>query len=212
MSDIAVITDTTVGEELIFENATVSKILGVQESTLRKYCTLMQKYQYEFSKNSVGHRIFYKRDVDVMKQIVDLKNASTLTLEQAVKAVLEVDMADASDTTDIADITDISAPAISDYHKLLEEFTAYKQEQIDFQQKQFEFQQQQMEFNKQLAEQLQKQDQYIKNSIEARDQKLVAAMRESMETKRQLIEAAKEATAAAEAAKRKKKSWWHIWR
>lgn len=60
MSETAVISDTSIGEELIYDNSTVSKILGVQESTLRKYCTLMQKHNYEFNKNSVGHRIFIK--------------------------------------------------------------------------------------------------------------------------------------------------------
>lgn len=55
---ISDISDTTIGGELIYDTVTVSKMLGVQESTLRKYCALMQKHQYEFNKNSVGHRIF----------------------------------------------------------------------------------------------------------------------------------------------------------
>lgn len=182
MSDTAVISDASFSEELIYDNTTVSKILGVQESTLRKYCTLMQKYNYDFNKNSVGHRIFYKKDVDVMKQIVDLKNSSSLTLNQAVKTILE------SDIDDISDIETISNP---DYTKLLEEFSTFRNEQ--------------MEFNKKLLEQLQKQEHYIKNSIEERDNKLMLALKESMETRRQL------AAAAEEFEKAKRKKWWKFW-
>ncbi|MEK5187231.1 hypothetical protein [Solibacillus sp. FSL W7-1324] len=32
------ISDTTISGELIYDTVTVSKMLGVQESTLRKYC------------------------------------------------------------------------------------------------------------------------------------------------------------------------------
>lgn len=185
MSDTAVISDTTIGEELMYDNTTVSKILGVQESTLRKYCTLMQKHNYEFNKNSVGHRIFYKKDVDVMKQIVDLKNSSSLTLNQSVKTILE------SDIEDIDDISNVETISNSDYTKLLEEFSTFRNEQ--------------MEFNKKLLEQLQKQEHYIKNSIEERDNKLMLALKESMETRRQL------AAAAAEFEKVKRKKWWKFW-
>ena len=48
--------------ELMYDTEMVSKVLGVQSSTIRKYCALMQKYGYEFNKNSVGHRVFYKKD------------------------------------------------------------------------------------------------------------------------------------------------------
>jgi len=81
--DISVISDTSIREDLIYDTSLVSKILGVQESTLRKYCALMQKHNYEFNKNSVGHRIFYKKDIEVIKRIVDLKNASSLTLNSS---------------------------------------------------------------------------------------------------------------------------------
>ena len=38
---ISDISDTTMGGELIYDTVTVSKMLGVQESTMRKYCALM---------------------------------------------------------------------------------------------------------------------------------------------------------------------------
>ena len=162
--------------ELMYDTEMVSKVLGVQSSTIRKYCALMQKYGYEFNKNSVGHRVFYKKDILIIKEIVELKNSGSLTLTDAVRTILNLD---------IADITDIeSMPSLS-YEKILKEFE--------------EFKNQQMEFNKKLLEQLEKQEDYIKNSINERDIKLIAAIKESMETRKQIAE-------------ERRKSWWQFWR
>ena len=162
--------------ELMYDTEMVSNILGVQSSTLRKYCALMQKYGYEFNKNSVGHRVFYKKDILIIKEIVELKNSGSLTLTDAVQTILNLD---------IADITDIeSMPSLS-YEKILKEFE--------------EFKNQQMEFNKKLLEQLEKQEDYIKNSINERDLKLIAAIKESIETRKQIAE-------------ERRKSWWQFWR
>jgi len=70
--DITVTEDVFVESDLDFRDVSydtlqVAKLLGVQESTVRKYCALLVKQGYQFNKNSVGHRIFYKCDVDVMK-------------------------------------------------------------------------------------------------------------------------------------------------
>ena len=162
--------------ELMYDTEMVGNILGVQSSTLRKYCALMQKYGYEFNKNSVGHRVFYKKDILIIKEIVELKNSSSLTLTDAVRTILNSDIAY---TTDIE-----SMPSLS-YEKLLEEFG--------------EFKDQQMEFNKKLLEQLEKQEDYIKNSINERDLKLIATIKESLETRKQIAE-------------EKRKSWWQFWR
>ena len=194
ISDVADITDTTsiacddaisdIDEDmadiddmaLIYDTEMVSNLLGVQSSTLRKYCALMQKYGYEFNKNSVGHRVFYTKDISIIKEIVKLKNSSSLTLTDAVRTILDLDIAA---TTDIESMSSLS------YETLLNEFQ--------------EFRNQQMEFNKKLLEQLEKQEDYIKNSINERDLKLIAAIKESMETRKQIAE-------------EKRKSWWQFWR
>lgn len=190
----SVISDTSIGDDLIYDTATVSKILGVQESTLRKYCSLMQKHSFEFNKNSIGHRIFYKKDIEVIKRIVDLKNASSLTLNQAVKTILD------SDINDIDDITDVDSISNPDLSRLLDEFTTYKEEQM-------QFNKEQMEFNKKLIEQLQQQDHYIKNNLEERDKKLMISIKESMESRRQLAAAIEE----VKEERKKRTPWWKFW-
>ena len=201
MSDTAAITDisdTTIVGELIVDTTTVSKMLGIQESTIRKYCTLMQKHQYQFNKNSVGHRIFYPEDVEILKEIINLKNSSSLTLNEAVQAIVE------SATSDITDIAPITSP---DHRKLQDQFEAFKDEQIQFNRKLLEQLEKQQKENSQLLEQLVSQQDYIKHSIEERDKKLMHSIKESMEARRQ--------QAAAEAEKesvRKKATWWKFWR
>lgn len=178
-------------DNLVYDTSMVSKILGVQDSTLRKYCTLMQKHSYEFNKNSVGHRIFYKKDVEIIRQIVDLKNSSSLTLNQSVKTILESDIEDIEGINDVADIDSITKP---DYNELLQAFSSFKKEQ--------------QQFNRQLVDQLQKQQDYIKNSIDERDKKLMAALKESMEIRRQLAVTEEQTENIKDQNKRK---WWKFW-
>lgn len=177
--------DMSSKEESSIDTVTVSRILGVQESTVRKYCALMIKNGYEFDKNSVGHRVFYKKDVEVMKNIVDLKNSGSLTLAEAVQTILNSnDIPDT--TTDIVPVTDTG------YDKILKQFQEFKDEQ--------------MEFNKQLLKELKRKDDYIKNSILERDRKLIAALRESMETRKQIAEL------SAKLEEKNRKLWWQFWK
>jgi len=190
MSGITVISDASTDEDLIYNTFAVSKIVGVHERTLRNYCTLMQKHHYNFQKNKNGHRIYYKKDIEMIKKIVDLKNSSTLSIKEAVSEILGT----AIDESHNGKQNKFEEKR--DFDLLLEEFSAFKNEQ--------------MEFNKTLLEQLIKQEHYIKNSIEERDKKLMFAMKESMETRRQLAAAA-EAEAEREKHK-KKKVWWQFWK
>lgn len=186
MSDITAITDITDtmnNESLTFDTLTVSQIIGVQESTIRKYCTLMQKYRYTFNKNSVGRRVFYAKDIEVIKSIAALKNTSTLTLEQAVHRILNADIDDITNTE-----------AISNHDQLLQQFAEFKQQQI--------------QFNQKLLEQLDQQQTYIKHSIEERDQLLMQSLKESMESRKQLAITLNE----IEQQNQRKKSRWLFWK
>ncbi|MDI7742729.1 MerR family transcriptional regulator [Lysinibacillus fusiformis] len=188
MSEITVVSDTSTGEDLIYSTQAVSKIVGVHDRTLRGYCSIMQKHNYDFQKNKNGHRIYYKKDIEMIKKIVDLKKSSSLTIKQAVSEIL------GEAVEEIKDRSEKKTKEKMDMNQLLEEFSTFKNEQ--------------MEFNKTLLEQLIKQERYIKTSIEERDKKLMFAMKESMETRRQLA-AAVEAERVRE---KKKKVWWQFWK
>lgn len=182
---ISDISDTSSGD-MVYDTLMVSNILGVQESTIRKYCALMQKHGYEFNKNTVGHRIFYAKDIEVIKSIIELKNSGSLTLNEAVKTTL---------SSDIDDIADIESTTNQDFNKLLNEFKTFQTEQ--------------MNFNKQLLEQLEKQNNYIKNSLEERDRNLMLSLRETIDTKNQLAAAIEEMKVENE---KKKRSIFKFWK
>jgi hypothetical protein len=61
------------------------------------------------------------------------------------------------------------------------------------------FKEQQMTFNRELLQQLQKQQQYIQESLERRDKTLMETVREIQETK--LLTAATQ-----------QKRWWQFWK
>lgn len=188
-STTTVITDISekpINDTLTYDTSEVSKILGVQESTIRKYCTLMRKHHYEFNKNTVGHRIFFAKDIEVIKKITVLKNTSSLTLEQAVKTILN---------TDIDDTIDIEPISNNDYSQLLHHFEQFKTEQI--------------QFNQKLLEQLEQQQNYIKHSIDERDRQLLHSIKESMEIRRQLTATIAEIEKTNTTSK---KAWWMFWK
>ena len=191
MSDIAVVSDTSTGEDLIYNTVAVSKIVGVQERTLRNYCTLMQRHHYDFQKNKNGHFIYYKKDIEMIKNVVDLKNSSSLTIKQARGEIL------GTTSNELKENLQKKSAEKHDLNYLLEEFTAFKNEQLSL--------------NKKLLEQLIKQEQTFKTSIEERDRKLMFAMKESMETRRQLAVATAEVEAVKER-ERKRKLWWQFWK
>ena len=59
-----------------------------------------------------------------------------------------------------------------------------------------------------MVDQLQKQQDYIKDSIDERDKKLMLAIKESMEVQRQLASAEEE----IENTRKLKSSWWQFWK
>ncbi|MDN4495263.1 MerR family transcriptional regulator [Ureibacillus aquaedulcis] len=188
MSDLTVVPDTSTVENVIYTTQMVSKIVGVPERTLRNYCSFMQDHHYDFQKNKNGHRIYYKKDVEIIKKIIDLKTSNSLTMQQAVSEIL------GTTVEELKESPPKKSKEKMDIHHLLEEFSTFKNEQ--------------MEFNKKLLEQLIKQEHYIKNSIEERDKKLMYAMKESMETRRQLAAAAE----TERERETKKKVWWQFWK
>ncbi|MGX9952680.1 DUF3967 domain-containing protein [Bacillus subtilis] len=183
--------DDTQQEQTVYNSSDTAAILKIQESTLRKYCIMLEEAGYKFHKNEHGHRGYFNDDVIALKRLIEIKKHPDMTLKQACNAVISwIKEKDVTDS-DITDITDDERHNDS-YNKLLNEFE--------------EFKKQQEEFNKELIDQLKKQQEYIQNSLLERDKKLLEAIRESQETKK-LIAATQQ-----EEKEEQKKSWWQFWK
>lgn len=174
--------DKTQQVQAVYSSSDVAGTLKLQESTLRKYSLILEKNGYEFLKNEHGHRAFFDHDIIVLKKFIELKSGSDITLEQSAKAVVAW-----KNGTDIAERDTEENRYIARYDDLVTEFREFKENQEDF--------------NRELLNQLKIQQEYISNKLEERDQTLMLALKNTMETKRQL-----EIASAAE-----EKKWWKFW-
>ena len=156
--------------QAVYGSGDVADVLQIQESTLRKYCLLLEKAGYEFLKNEVGHRAFFDDDVIVLRKMIGLKNDADMTLEEAVKSV--VAWKNGSDIT-VRDTEEMRY--VARYNDLMEEFKT--------------FQQQQMEFNRELIEEIRNQKQYIETRLEERDSLLMQSIRDSLEVRKEIAAA-----------------------
>lgn len=184
--------DNTEQRQTVYNSSDTATMLKIQESTLRKYCIMLEEAGYKFHKNELGHRGFFNDDVIALKRLIEIKKHPDMTLKQACNAVVAwVKEKDVTDH-DITDVTENEHHNES-YNELLKQFQ--------------EFKQQQEQFNKELMEQLKKQQEYIQNSVLERDKKLMQALSETLETKK-LIAAARE----EKKDEQPKKKWWQFWK
>lgn len=175
--------------QAVYSSSDVSTVLAIQESTLRKYCLILEKNGYEFLKNANGHRAYFDGDIILLKKFLKLKEEADMTLEQASKSVIAWKKGTTISERDMEENRYVSR-----YNDLVEEFKSFKDTQGAFNQK--------------LLNQLGKQQEYLDKRLEERDQRLeerdqrlMLALKETLETKKQLELAAVE---------EQKKKWWRF--
>ena len=182
--------------QIVLNGSDLAQQLGIKESTVRKYCVLMQQEGYQFHMLPNGTRIFLGGDLEVFREIILLKNQNGIKLEDAVKTVIsdipvttDTTTVDVSNTTDIVDITKLESFLETAVSKQLTtfqtQFTDSIKSIITEQNKTVldELQQTKLELQK-SQEEIASQQKYIKDSIQARDEKLMAAIRETTEKKK----------------------------
>jgi DNA-binding transcriptional MerR regulator len=177
----------------------VAELTEMNVNTIRKYCLLLEQNGYKFKRDEQDRRAFVSRDITAIQEINKLKRVDKMPLEEAVKSV-SVRFFMESTTTETMSVT----PSITVNNAILSAL----QEQLNQIQQQVQQQQEHMDrqeaFNQTLLNQLKKRDEYIEATIRTRDQNLMLALNEILETKR-MIAAAQEAPAP-------KKKWFQFWK
>ncbi|MBF7156470.1 DUF3967 domain-containing protein [Bacillus albus] len=74
--------------KMLYSPGDVAEQLGIQSSTLRKYADVLEKEGYTFIKNERGHRKYRESDVMVFRKVINLKNDTDMTLENATKQIV----------------------------------------------------------------------------------------------------------------------------
>ncbi|MFD3219186.1 DUF3967 domain-containing protein [Bacillus sp. BR_7a] len=72
----------------LYSPGDVAEQLDIQSSTLRKYADVLEKEGYTFIKNERGHRKYRESDVMVFRKVINLKNDTDMTLENATKQIV----------------------------------------------------------------------------------------------------------------------------
>lgn len=76
-------------EEKAYWNKDVSRILGIGESTVRKWCLELEKNGYSFNRGYKDSRAFLQHDINALTYFKDLTKVGSHTLEQAAILVVE---------------------------------------------------------------------------------------------------------------------------
>jgi DNA-binding transcriptional MerR regulator len=175
-------TSDTNESQILMNPSDVCTLLGIKESTLRKYALILKDAGYQFHVNDKGQRGYFQNDVIVLKRFMEIKQSSDMTLEQAAEAV----MAWVQQSNVAVRVTEKKQESerYNDDIQALKEMVAKQNGLL-----------------KELMMRLDQQQKYIEESLKKRDELLMQSLKESMET-RKLIAAAKEEE------KEKKKGFW----
>lgn len=175
-------TDETGSSQLIHSSKDVAALLKIQESTLRKYCIMLEEHKYHFHKNEQGRRGFTDNDVITLRKLIEIKSHPDMTLKQACNAIMTwVAQKDITNTD-----TNVTAEP-EQYNERYDELKGMIQ--------------QQNELLKQMVIKMDEQQRYIDEKLEKRDQQLMSVIREIQDQKRVMLEVAAD-----------KKKWWQFWR
>ena len=156
--------------QAVYGSRDIADMLQIQESTLRKYCLLFEKYGYGFLKNEQGHRAFFDADIIGLKRLIHLKNDADMTLEEAVKSVIAW-----KDGRDITMSATEEKQDMARYNNLLNEFKTFKEQQLHF--------------NQELLQEIRSQRAYIEHRLDERDRLLMESMRETLEVRKEIAAA-----------------------
>jgi DNA-binding transcriptional MerR regulator len=162
----------------------VADLLQVSGSTLRKWCIALEGESYSFVRGNNDQRFFTDQNVIVLKRLKHLVQDRKITVNDSVKTVVSMINTE-SRTAGVRDEQGDNEQGLA----VFVERSEYREviERLDKQE----------EFNRLLLEKLEQQSRYIENSINKRDEQLMLAMKQSMETQKQLAVAEEQA-----------KPWW----
>ena len=116
----------------------VAENLGISESTLRKYCLILERAGYKFLRGDNNRRAFRKKDVEVLKQFKTLADqgkkldeaavtlVATLDQQKEEAAVSAVTLVDMNKTMQIEKVKEVIKPILEQNEMLKQELNELK--------------------------------------------------------------------------------------
>ena len=159
----------------------IANIVDIAESTVRKYCSILEKAGYLFIRNANGYRVFIDKDINTLNEMKNL-SAKNIPLDRIADMIVLREKSSVSDVSTLKEKT-------QENQEILPDMTDSKYKHlIELVDTLLERQEQQERFNQELLNRLDQQAEYIQQ----RDQQLMAAIRETLEVKRLLAVAEEE--------------------
>lgn len=177
--------------DMLYLSKDVANMLNIANTTVRKYCEMLENQGYSIKRNDHGHRLFSVRDIEILETILKLK--SEMKIDEACKYVIEKSKLVDDNSDDMSDITlGDNALAIQRFELInhFKEMETKLLSKIEEQNQVNEIQKKQLkEMETKLLSKFEERGKWQEN----RDNQLIMMLRE--------ISAAKE----------KKKKWWKFW-
>lgn len=151
----------------------VARILDVGESTLRKYCIELEKNGYIFIKGSMDSRAFTDHDLAALNYFIQLYKSKKHTREQAAALVVEKFSREGGNEG-TTPIPKGESRSMDNLERMVEQLLEHTKKQE--------------EFNKALLQRLEIQENYIRETLEKRDQLLLENIRSAQEEKAAALE------------------------
>jgi hypothetical protein len=163
-------------QEKSYWSREVAELLGISDSTLRKYCLLLEQNAYIFLRDDNNRRAFIERDVIALRQFQEMAKSSNMTLEDAALAVISAIKED--ETTGIVPSMAPHTSASNHNSQRYDELVGRLQQLIEHNQKQ-------EAFNRVLLDRLEKQEVFIETILKETQLQLVATQEEELLLERQ---------------------------
>lgn len=115
----------------LYSPSDVQGLLGIDRNTLRKYATLLEGHGYHIHRNHRGHRGYFEKDVNTLRQLIELSKQKGMTLEQSVKEVI-ASISEENKTVTVSDEAPVSTSNQErDHEELLERIQHLEQLNVD---------------------------------------------------------------------------------
>src|SRR5699024_7096802 len=135
----------------VYSASDITALLDIKDSTLRKYCLMLEDKGYEFQKNNRDHRFFRDHDIITLRKFITLKD-NGMSLEESAEGVVWWQKGNEDAVTDVAVRQAETRDVIERYNNDMTEMT--------------DMMRQQNETITELSAKIDKQQEYINDRLE----------------------------------------------
>lgn len=185
----------------VYQNVeSAAKKLNIPSNTFTRHYLDFEEHGYKFKRSPEGKLMFSEDDIELFKEFLELKNQPKMTKKKAIEQLISTPSSLV--TVRAQDLTVLVKTIEGNFEELKDQS---KRELQELKSQLQEFKESQMRLQE-----------FEENKVNERDKLLMKSMRESLETKKLMLELKaqnefimKEMAAAKDM--EKKKSWWKFW-